>query len=110
MVEDGMRNLLSKAGVYLDKAVKARQQFYQGMDEAELSAEPGMGRLAKVKFGESVKAKILIADNKWHMTQSRTWALMAIAKGVYVLIAEQRRTNILLEEIRDGQVRGRRNS
>lgn len=108
MVNDGMRVLLGKAGGFLDKAVKARETFFRGMDEATLSTgTPNEARLAKIKFGESTVAKTLISDNKWHMAQSRTWALMAIAKGVYALVAEQQRTNLLLQEIRDGQVRGR---
>lgn len=100
MVDDGVRILITKAGRFLDKAVAARELFYRGTREAEDDARitdtsPAMARM---RFAESTVAKEAIADNRWHMAQSRTWSLMAIAKGVYVLVAEQKRTNQLLEE------------
>lgn len=103
MVDDGMRELLMKAGGFLDKAVKARETFYQGMREARAAAKAAGNntRMAELRFGETTVAKTAIADNKWHMAQTRTWALMAIAKGVYVLVAEQKRTNQLLEQLLD---------
>jgi hypothetical protein len=99
MVNDGIRILMTKAGTFLDKAVAAREAFYQGMDEAAAGfGDPKLRKDARYRFGESVQAKQLIADNKWHMAQARTWSLMAVGKGIYVLIAEQQRTNKLLEE------------
>jgi hypothetical protein len=103
MVDEGMRALLTKAGAFLDRAVDAREAFYGGMDEAAHLARterhPNMGPTdAKYRFAKSVKGQQLINDNKWHMAQARTWSLMAIAKGIFVLVVEQRRTNKLLEE------------
>jgi len=104
MVNDGMRVLLMKAGEFLDKAVAAREDFYQGVREATQKAlterHPNMGpEDAKYRFGQSQLGKQLIADNKWQMTQARTWALIAMGKGIYALVAEQKRTNQLLEEV-----------
>jgi hypothetical protein len=104
-IDQKLRSLLSSASGYLQKAVQARERFYQGTEEAakqaRTEAHPNMGPTdAKVRFAESLMGKQLLADNKWHMTQSRTFALMAIARGVYLLLKEQQRTNVLLEEIR----------
>lgn len=103
MTTDGMTVLLTKAGEFLDKAVRAREDFYQGIREAAAKAlrerQPNLGpEDAKYRFGESATAKQLIADNKWHMTQSRTWSILAMAKGIHVLVYEHKRTNALLEE------------
>jgi hypothetical protein len=88
---------------YLGKAVEARDAFYRGMDEAAaralLEKQPNMGpEDAKYRFGKSVKGAQLIADNKWHMAQSRTFALASIASGMLQLVYEQQHTNKLLQE------------
>jgi hypothetical protein len=103
-----MSNLLdsfvTSANKYLGKAVEARELFYRGMDEAAVQArmerQPNFGvENAKYRWGKSVKASQLIADNKWHMAQARTFALMAIATGVVELIKEQKQTNTLLTNL-----------
>jgi hypothetical protein len=88
---------------YLRKAIEAREAFYKGMDMAALKAltekQPNMGpEDAKYRFGESVEGKQLVADNKWHMTQSRTFALATIATTVLAQLMEQKKTNLLLEQ------------
>lgn len=97
---DGVLNLMTKASKYLDKAVEARENFYAGLDQAGAGlGDPRLRKDAQYRFGESLVGKQFLADNRWHMAQTRTWALMSIAKGVYVLIFEHRRTNKLLEEL-----------
>lgn len=103
MVNSGMRVLMTKAGEYLDKAVIARNNFYRGMEDAASKARrerhPNLGADdAKYRWSKSVQAAQLLADNRWHMAQARTWSLVALTKGVYALVAEQHRTNALLEE------------
>jgi hypothetical protein len=104
MIDDKLRSLLGSTFKYLEKAVDAREDFYRGIDQSKQQAlterAPNMGpEDAKYRFTKSVKGGQLIADNKWHMAQSRTFALASIARGVYLLVSEQRRTNVLLEEI-----------
>jgi hypothetical protein len=104
--DDKLTSLITSASQYLRKAVNARELFYRGMDEAAeralLERQPNMGpEDAKYSFGKSQRGTQLIADNKWHMAQSRTFALMSIARGVFLLVKEQQRTNLLLEQIKD---------
>jgi hypothetical protein len=103
MVDDKLTSLLGSAAKYLEKAIKARELFYRGLDEAAYKAnieqQPNLGpEDAKYSFGKSVQGGQLIADNKWHMAQSRTFALSAIARACFIMVVEQRRTNRLLEE------------
>jgi hypothetical protein len=105
-IDDTLTSLIGSASQYLRKAVNARELFYKGMDEAAAQAlverQPNMGPTdAKFRFGKSQIGSQLIADNKWHMAQSRTFALMSIARGVLLLVKEQQRTNLLLEQIKD---------
>jgi hypothetical protein len=116
LLDERLTSLVGSASQYLRKAVESRELFYRGMDEAAAKAldekQPNFGPAdAKYRFSKSQKGGQLIADNKWHMAQSRTFALMAIARGVYLLVAEQRRTNVLLEQVvKGGTVRSRRDS
>jgi len=101
-----LASLVGSASKYLGKAVTARERFYRGLDEAAHKAfmedHPNMGEDdAKYRFGQSVVGKQLINDNKWHMAQSRTFSLMAIAHGIFVLVQEQKQSNVLLKEVRD---------
>jgi len=100
MVDDKLQSLLGSVSKYLQKAVEAREMFYRGQDDAALKATTAGGnpRDAKYSFTKSVLGGQLIADNKWHMAQSRTFALAASARGAYLLVAQQQRTNALLEE------------
>jgi hypothetical protein len=96
--------LLRSADRYLEKAVQAREDFYAGMEAAALKAlTEKQGNLgptdAKYRFGKSLQGTQLINDNKWHMAQSRSFSLLAIATGVASLLFEQRRTNKLLEDL-----------
>jgi len=113
MIDDKLTSLLASASKYLQKAVDARERFYKGMNDAALSSSRGGDgpEDRKYSFGNSVQGKQLIADNKWHMAQARTFALIAIARAGYLLVLEQRRTNQLLEQVvEDGKVRRRRDS
>jgi hypothetical protein len=83
MVDDKLSSLLGSVAKYLEKAIKARDLFYRGLDEAAYNAsieqQPNLGPDdAKYRFSQSVKGKQLIADNKWHMDQTRTFALTAV--------------------------------
>jgi hypothetical protein len=104
MVGDSkLTSLLGSGAKYLEKAVRAREAFYAGMEQAALKAiteaQPNMGpEDAKYRFGKSVTGSQLVNDNKWHMAQARTFYLAAIARGVFVLVAEQRHTNKLQDE------------
>src|SRR5690349_14262454 len=110
MVDDKLTSLLGSASKYLRKAVDAREAFYRGMEQAALKT-PRSGEGPEdhqYAFGKSVQGSQLIADNKWHMAQARTFALLAIARGVYLLVIEQRRTHVLLEQVvKNGKVRSR---
>lgn len=95
---------------YLNKAVEARDTFYRGMEEeaerALLEKQPNMGpEDAKYRFSQSQQGKQLVNDNKWHMAQSRTFALAAIATGVLQLVYEQQQTNRMLGHINDNLVK-----
>lgn len=99
-VDARLQSLLASASGYLQKAVQAREKFYQGMDEAAMDARTKGERPADAKyaFGKSQQGGQIIADNKWHMAQSRTFGTMAIARAVYLLVKEHQRSNKLLEE------------
>lgn len=113
---DKLTSLVTSASKYLSKAVDAREQFYQGMEEAADTALATADRVpnfgpndAKYRFGQSQRGKQLIADNRWNMAQSRTFALMAVAHGIFVLVQGQRQTHVLLKEVKD-EIRRSRNS
>lgn len=101
-----LESLISSTNKYIDRAVQARENFYHGMDEAAAKAinekQPNMGPTdAKYRFGKSLKGTQLINDNKWHMAQSRTFALAGILRGVWLLLREQQETNDLLRQLLD---------
>jgi len=88
---------------YLGKAIEARELFYAGQLQASQQAytekHPNMGpEDAKYRYATSQQGKQLIADNRWHMAQSRTFGIAAIASAVLQLVYEQQQTNRLLKE------------
>lgn len=99
-IDQRLSSLLANTQKYLVKAVQAREMFYQGMDESAADALRKGERPVdhKYAFGKSQQGTQLVNDNKWHMSQSRTFGIAAVARGVYLLVHEQRRTNRLLEE------------
>lgn len=117
MLDDRLASLVGSTSKYLKKAIQARELFYRGQDEAGASyGDPKLRQDARYRFAESVQAKQFIADNKWHMSQSRTFALASIARAAYLILGELRELNKhqerhqqALREIKNA-IRGSRNS
>jgi hypothetical protein len=99
-----MSVLLTEATKFMNKAVRAREAFYQGLKEAGQDFRMGRGSYASVadaeyKATQSPTMKTLVADNHWHMNQSQMYSALATAKALEDLLAEQKETNRLLKNI-----------
>lgn len=88
------------------KAVHAREDWYQGQDEARDRAPltPEAQANAKTEWAVSLPAKELVAENRWQMMQSVAVGLVATNKLLSMMVQEQRRTNqLLFELVKKGQ-------
>jgi hypothetical protein len=87
------------------KAIAAREAFYRGQDEAKgewaLSKREGTIEDFVQKFASSEKAKALIGDNRWHMTQAMMFGVMAVAHATGSIATELIKANGHLSRIAD---------
>jgi len=86
------------------RAIDAREKIYQGMREA-VAAFRVRGRGmhvpedAKQKFLSSTKAKSLIADNRWNMTQCIMYSVLALSRAAAGMLVESKKQTKLLQNI-----------
>jgi hypothetical protein len=115
---------IRNAEVMAGRAIKAREQIYQGIRESrsDFLLSRRRGRVVhdetdtKQKFLTSARAKGLISDNRWHMSQAIMYSVLALARGCAGLLLESKKQTMLMQNMDNNiaevlnEVRGRRDS
>ena len=104
MTHPANQPLLDLAFEFCSKAVKARDDFYQGIRDAQGDFYDGRGNYksiadAELRASQTAVMKNLIADNRWHMQQSMMFSSLAQAETARQLLWEQQKTNKLLAQL-----------